>query len=77
MSPPLNSSAFLGEGMWEKGRMKAECVVMLLELFFRESRLMSQEMAAPLRTQTHPVWMFKSTFLPCRKSFILSPAIPL
>lgn len=57
--------------------MKAGCMVMLLELFLRDSRVMSREMAAPLGTQAHPVCMFKSTILPRRNSFILHPVIPL
>jgi len=63
--------------IWEKGKMEIKCVIMLLELFLRDNRVMFQELAAPLRAQACPVCMFKSSVLPCRERFGLHPVIPL
>lgn len=75
--PPREKLSSLWERIWEKWKMKLKCLLMLYELLLRDTKVMPQENAAPLRTQDCPVYMFKSAFLHCRNSFILNPVIPL
>lgn len=63
--PPVKSVPSLWERVWEKGKMKLKCLLKLCELFLKDTRIMSQENTAPLRTQACPVCMFNSALLHC------------